>query len=222
MISFTGLNGDALFLGAVLGIAGILFWWHEHHWQRFTVWLLAASAACFTIAIPQVFEALAALTATQTRLLVLTVLDMAVFVAFYLQAIRTHKKSRFGGLLRRKGSPAANAVAPVSRPNRFGHVVTPLVAIMFGPLIVITFGSWRILTERVSVSVAGTMKALAQSAAAVNNGSAARAIPHANLQHTWITLIVVVLVIGLILRMAHKRKGGKGRGNPAMGGAPSR
>jgi hypothetical protein len=216
------LATDPGFWALILGAGAILLWWHDHHWTRFTAWLFAGSAACFAIAIPQVFDALAALTATPGRLAVLALLDVAVGFAFYLQAVRTHSPSRFGRLFKGRGGQAAQVVSPVSRPNRHKPVLTNVVAILFGPLLVITIGSYRILSERVSTSAAGTLKALAESAARVNDGSAAHAIPAAHLHGTYITLIGVVLGIGLLMRIAHKRKGGK-RGRNAgagRGGVP--
>jgi hypothetical protein len=198
---------DPGFWGLICGVLAIGFWWHDHHWNRFTAWMFAASSACFTLAIPTVLDALAALTATKTRLTVLVALDALVFVMMYLQAGRTHKKSRAGKLFRRKGQPGGDALAPVTRPNRYGEILTPLVAVMFGALVVITIGSWRILSERVTVSALGTLKALEQSAAAVNNGSAAHAIPASALQGTYIKLVVGFLVLALVMRIAHKRKG---------------
>jgi hypothetical protein len=218
-----GLTADPLFWACILGMAGATFWLLDHHWQRFTAWLFAASAACFTISIPQVFDALAALTVSATGLIVLTVLDVAVGAAFYLQAIRTHRKSRFGGLLRKKGAQgAAAAVTPVSRPNRYKPVLTPLVSILAGALGVITFGAWRILSEHASSSAAGTIAAIADGAKRVNDGTAAQAIPHSHLQGTWITLVVVFAVIALLMRTVHRRRHGRGgHGGPSgRGGVP--
>jgi hypothetical protein len=221
-----GWAADPLFWGGILAALGLLMWWHDHHMQRLTAWFFAGASACFTIAIPAVLDALAALTATPARLMVLAVADVVVFLAFYLQAIRTHKRSRFGGLFRRKAGAGQQALSPVSRPNRHKPVLTPLVSILAGALGVITFGAWRILTEHASATAAGTMQALAQSVTKVNDGSAAKAIPHAHLQGTYIALIGGFLVLALIMSRVHKRRnGGKGAGRggtglPGRGGMP--
>jgi hypothetical protein len=218
-----GFAADPLFWGCVLGIGAVLFWWHEHHWQRFTAWLFGASAACFTIAIPTVFDALAALTATPTGLTVLAVTDVAVGVAFYLQAVRTHKRSRGGKLFGkfRKSLPGEDALTPVSRPNRYKAVLTPLVSVLAGAFGVVTFGAWRILTEHASATAAGTFAALGHSVASVNDGTAARAIPHAALQGTYLRLAGAFAVLALVMHFVskRKRKGGKGASG-GRGGMP--
>ena len=217
-MNLSSFAADPLFLGCLLAAGAILLWWHETHWQRFTAWLFAGAAACFTVAIPTVFDALAALTTSSTRLLVLAVADVVVGIAFYLQAIRTHKRSRIGGLLKRKGG-AQQALAPVPRPNRHKPVLTPLVSILAGSFGVISFGAWRILTEHASASAAGTVAALAQSVQKVNDGTAAQAIPHSHLQSTYLVLAGGFLVLALVMRGIHKRrhKGGGARGGMPMG-----
>jgi hypothetical protein len=214
-----GFAADPLFWGAILGSVAVLMWWHDHHMQRLTAWFFGAAAACFTIAIPVVFDALAALTTTSTGLMFLAVTDVVVFLAFYLQAVRTHKKSRAGKLFRRKGQPGGDVLAPVSRPNRYKEILTPLVSILAGAFGVITFGAWRILTAHASATAAGTISALAQSVGKVNDGTAAQAIPHAHLQSTYLVLAGGFLALAFIMRIAHKRKGGKGK-SAGRGGMP--
>lgn len=219
-----GLTGQPLAWGFIVGAVGVALWHHEHHWQRVTAWCFAVAAGCFTVAIPPLFDALAALTTTGTGLTVLAVLGGITFVTFYLHAVRSHKKSRFSGLLRRKpagggsGGEVSKALAPVSRPNRYRRVGTPIVSIIAGALFVIVVGGWRLLAKNAGTSAAATLKTLATSSAKVNNGSAAKAVPPSHRPDVYIAAVVVLIVITLILRSVEKRRHGGGGTQPRRGG----
>jgi hypothetical protein len=223
----SGFAAGPLFWGAVLGATAVLMWWHDHHMQRLTAWFFGASAACFTLAIPAVLGALAALTTTPGGLTYLALIDVVVFLAFYLQAIRTHKKSRAGKLFGRKGAGRPlggggpqGALAPVTRPNRYKDTLTPLVSILAGAFGVVTFGAWRILAAHASATALGTITALGRSAERVNNGTAAQAIPHSQLPATYLKLAAGFLVLALIMHVARKRKGKHPGASQRRGGMP--
>jgi hypothetical protein len=211
---------------------------HEHHWQRFTAWCFAISAGCFTVAIPPLFDALAALTTTGTGLTWLAIIGGLSGVAFYLQAIRSHKPSRVGklfGFARKKvasagpggnGPGAALAVlsATEKRPNRHRRIGTPLVSIITGALFAVVVGGWRLLLKNAGTSAAATLQSIAASSRKVNNGSAAAAMPASHRPTVYIAAVAVLLVIALAMRTferrRHQQRGG-GKGQPQRGGAPS-
>ena len=227
-VAVHGLIGAPLAVGFVVGVIGAALWVHEHHWQRFTCWCFAVSAACFTVAIPPLFGALAGLTTTPDGLAVLASLFGVALLAFYLQGIRSHKSIRIGGWLKRKVIPssAVALVNPVNRPNRFRRVGTPMVSIITGALFVVVVGAWKLLVRNASASVGATLHQLATSSAKVNNGQAAATVPASHRPEVFAVCVVILLVIFLVMRSFEKRrKGGPGgRGNQgaprAAGGAP--
>ena len=205
---------------------------HEHHWTRFTAWCFAISAGCFTVAIPPLFDALAALTTTGSGLTWLAIVGGLAFVAFYLQAIRSHKPSRVRKLLggRKKGASggpgAALAVlgATEKRPNRHRRIGTPLVSIITGALFAVVVGGWRLLLKNAGTSAAATIQSIAESSRKVNNGSAAKAMPPADRPEVYIAAVAVLLVIALAMRTFERRRRqqrGGGKGQPQRGGFPS-
>jgi hypothetical protein len=237
-----GLVGDPAAWGLIsLGLGGFL-WWHEHHWTRFIAWCFAIAGACWTVAIPQLFDALAALTTSGAGLTVLGLLSLFTGVTFYLQAIRTHKTSRFMRLLKGKPKPGqggggkelALLAGGPPRKNRYRRIGTPIVALMTGALAVIVVGGWRLLVKHASTSAAGAVAALAEQSKRVNNGKAAAAIPQSHRPEVYVVAGIALLVIILVMRSVEKRRhgGGKkaqqqrggapslpaGRGNPAFGG----
>ena len=243
-VAVHGLIGAPLAVGFVVGVIGAALWVHEHHWQRFTCWCFAVSAACFTVAIPPLFGALAGLTTTPDGLAVLASLTGITGLAFYLQAIRSHQSTKVGKLLRRGGgsgngsgsgrggaSTAVALVNPVRRPNRHRRVGTPMVSIVTGMLFVVVLGAWRLLLKNASTSVGATLHQLATSSARVNNGQAAAAVPASHRPEVYIFAVIALLVIFLLMRRFENRKkrgpGGKGsqgapRGTgriPLMGGS---
>jgi hypothetical protein len=208
-----GLVGRPLAWGCIFAAVAVVLWHHEHHWQRFTAWCFAVAAGCFTVAIPPLFGALAALTTTGTGLTVLAVVGGITFVTFYLHAVRTGRKNRFAGLLRRKGSggEVSRALAPVNRPNRYRRVGTPVVSIVAGALFAVVVGAWRLLLKNAGASAAATLKTLATSSAKVNNGSAAAAVPPAHRPEVYIAAIAVLAFIALVLRTLDRRRRGGGK-----------
>jgi hypothetical protein len=216
-----GLAGEPLAWGVLIGALGAVLWHHEHHWQRFTAWCFAIAAGCVTVAIPPLFDALAALTTTGAGLTALAVVGGIAGVAFWLQAIRTHKRSRLGRLFglggKGKGGDTGKALAllgPNSRPNRHRRIGTPVVSMITGALFVIVVGGWRLLLKNAGTSAAGTLKTLATSSRRVNNGSAAAAIPPSHRPEVYIAAGAVLLLIVLIMRAHDKRKRGGRGGQP--------
>jgi hypothetical protein len=226
-----GLIGNPAAWGALTGGLGAFLWWHEHHWQRFTAWLFAIAAACWTVAIPPLFDALAALTASGSGRTILGLLILFAGVTFWLQAVRTHKPSRLARLLKGKPKPSkggspGGVVAVLGdaprRPNRHRRIGTPVISIITGALFVIVVGGWRILLKNAGTSAAGALASLAQSSKRVNNGTAAAAVPQSHRPEIYITAVIVLLVIILVMRSIEKRRrGGKAGGNTQQrGGGP--
>jgi hypothetical protein len=219
-----GLIGAPAAWGALSGGLGAFLWWHEHHWQRFTAWLFAISAACWTVAIPALFGALAALTTTGSGLTILGLLGLFAFVTFYLQAIRTHKQNRFARLL--KGKPKAGGKemailgAGPPRKNRHRRIGTPIVSIITGALFVIVVGGWRLMLKGAGKSAAGALASLAEQSKRVNNGRAAAAVPQSHRPEIYIVAVIALLVILFVMRSVEKaRHGGKkGGGAPGLPG----
>jgi hypothetical protein len=225
-----GLVGAPLGTGVVLAALAAAMWHHKHHWQRVTAWLFAAAAACFTVAIPPLFDALASLTATQSGMAGFLVVAAFVLIGFYLQAVRSHSQSRIGGLLkgRGKGAPgkpgsAVDVFSPVSRPNRHRRIGTPVTAIGAGAIVVVILGAWRLILKNAGTAVVTTLHDLTTHARQVNSGQAARAVPPGHVPGILIGAVIVVAVIALIMR-AHDRRGkkGSGGGRPAIPGGVTR
>ena len=230
-----GLIGNPAAWGAMSLGLGAFLWWHEHHWTRFIAWCFALAGACWTVAIPPLFDALAALTTSGAGLTVLGLLSLFVGVSFYLQAVRTHKPNRFARLLKGKpkgGKPGAE-VAVFSggppRKNRYRRIATPVISVMTGALAVIVVGGWRLLLKHAGTSAAGAVAALAEQSRRVNNGKAAAAIPQSHRPEVYMAAVAALVVIILVMRSIEKRRhgGGKQRGGgtpaiqPARGGGPA-
>jgi hypothetical protein len=230
-VAVHGLNGEPLAWGFIIGAVGVALWVHEHHWTRFTAWCFAISAGCFTVAIPPLFDALAALTTTGAGLTWLAIIGGLAGVAFYLQAVRSHKPSRVRKLLggRKKGGAPGAALAVLGatekRPNRHRRIGTPLVSIITGALFAVVVGGWRLLLKNAGTSAAATLQSIAESSRKVNNGSAAAAMPASHRPTVYIAAVGVLLLIAFLMHTFEKRRkqqgpGGKGR-QPQRGGFPS-
>jgi hypothetical protein len=214
-----GLIGDAVAWGALTGALGALLWIHEHHFQRFTAWLFAASAGFFAIGIPPWHAALAGLTTTGAGLTALGVLGLLIFPTFHLEAIRTHKRSRFTGLLGGKkakgsGGPGGQVAilgSSAPRKNRHHRIRTPVVAMIAGTLAVVVIGGWRLLAKAAGRSAAGAGHALIQSSQQINSGKAAAAVPASHRPGIYVIAAIVLLVIIAVMRSVEKRKKGGGR-----------
>lgn len=223
-----GLAGAPLACALVLGALGGILWVYEHHFQRFTLWLLAASSACLVAGIPAWRDALAGLTTTGGGLTALGVLVILIGPAFHFSAVRTGKPSRAGNLLarsRRKKAAAKGGILalPGGAPkrNRYHRTLSPVVAIVAGTLFVVVLGAWRILAKNAGKSAAGTFHALVQSGAKINDGSAAAGVPASHRPGVIIAGVVILLLIIAAMRAHEKHKrGGRKGGTPARGGLP--
>jgi hypothetical protein len=220
-----GLIGAPLAFGFIFAAAAFGLWHHEHHWQRFTAWLFAISAACFTAAIPPLFDALAALTASGAGLTVLGVLGGFTFLTFYLQAVRTHKKNRFARLLKGKstGGPGKDVAllgsAP-ARPNRHRRIGTPIVSIIAGSLFMLVIGGWRLLLKNAGTNAAKALRDIAANSKRVNNGKAAAAIPPSHRPEVYIAAVIILVVIILVMRSIDKAKNKPKNKGGSRGGVP--
>jgi len=220
----TGLVGAPLALGAVALALGALLWHHEHHFQRLTAWLFALAGACFTLGIPALLASLAGLTLTGTGKTILGVAALILLPAFWLQAVRSGKTSRFSGLLKRKNKGAEGGVMAVfgqqaQRRHRYLRVATPVVALAAGALGVVVFSSGRILASALGKSAQGALAALYTSSRKVNDGTAAASVPASHRPGIIIAAVVAILLVAAVMRAHDKRKskrgGGKNAGLPA-------
>lgn len=228
-----GLIGDPLTWAAVCGTVGGLLWQSEHHFQRFTAWLFALTAAFVVLAVPPWEGALAALLQTSGGTTVFIVLTLVFFVTFYLSAVRSAKPSILRrSLLRSKGGngkPGKDLVPYVAgqspqRPDRYHRVWTPVAAFGTGTLSVIVFGGWKLLVAAAGKSAVATGQQLLQSQQQINNGHAAASVPASSRPGIYIAAAAVLLVIVFLMRRVEKRRhgggaqaGGRhGRGGPQM------
>jgi hypothetical protein len=231
-----GLIGDPLAVGVVLLAAGAAFWHHEHHFQRFTLWLFTAAAACLTVAIPPLEGALAALTTTGPGLTGLLIAAVLFGITWYLVAVKSSRKSKIAGFLQGKlgrdsgpGQALALVGSTAPRRNRYRRVASPVVAIVSGVIFVLVYGSWRLLLKSAATSAAGALSALAESGQKIGSGKAAASVPPSHRPEIYIAAGIALLVFIMVLRSVEKRrhptgKAGKGGGpaiQAARGGGPA-
>lgn len=222
-----GLAGDPLAWACLTLAFGGLLWHHEHHFQRLTAWLFAASAAFLVLAIPAWRGALAGLTLTGAGLTILGIAALIIFPAFHLQAIRAAKAGRLSKLLagkKGKRGPGAQVALLSGGPPRRNHhrrIGTPVVSMCAGTLAIIVIGAWRLLAGAAGRSAAGAGQALLHSSAQISSGRAAATVPAGNRPGILIAGLAVLIVVALIMRKHDRRKRGSGRrgsGTPALGG----
>lgn len=220
-----GLAGQPLAVGIVLLVFGAWLWHHEHHFQRFTLWLFTAGAACLTVAVPDFLGALAGEVTTGPGLTALFVAAVVVFTTWYLVAVRSARKSKLGGYLQGKlagdggpGKALALVGSTAPRRNRYHRIGSVMVALSAGVLFVLVYGSWRLMLRSASLSAAGAAKALLQSSHRVSTGQAAAAVPAGHRTGYLVAFAVALAVAGLIMRSHEKRKQNRGgkqrRGTP--------
>jgi hypothetical protein len=223
-----GLIGDPLAVGVVLLAAGAAFWHHEHHFQRFTLWLFTAAAACLTIAIPPLEGALAALTTTGPGLTGLLIAAVLFGITWYLVAVKSGRKSKLAGYLQGKlargSGPGSELVRQAGgtapRRPRYRRVASPVVAVVSGVIFVLVYGSWRLLLKSAATSAAGALSALAESGQKISSGKAAASVPPSHRPEIYFVAGGALLVFILVLRSIERRrhpapKAGKG-GSPAI------
>jgi hypothetical protein len=222
-----GLIGYPLASGVVLLAFGAMLWYYEHHFQRVTLWLFTAAAACLTIAIPPLEGALAALTTTGPGLTGLLIAVVVFGITWWLVAVRSHRKSRLASLLQGK-VPGGKALAVLGttspRPNRYRRVASPAVALVSGVIFVLVYGSWRLLLKSAAQGAAGAARALLQSSQKISSGQAAASVPPSHRPGIYIVAGAILLAIIMVMRSVEKRKRGgkKGGGKPALpGGNPA-
>lgn len=230
-VAVHGLAGQPLAVGLVLVTAGAWLWHHEHHFQRFTLWLFTAGTASLTVADPAFLGALAGEVGTGPGLTGLFIAIFTVGITWYLVAVRSHKKSRLAKMLQgRTSEGGAKALALVSgggapRANRYKRIGSVLVAISAGPLFVLVYGMWQHLLKQAGASAAGAAAALLKSSHRVSDGQAAASVPTSSRPEILLIAVALFVIAGLALRHHEKRKnrqpgrGGKGR-QPQRGGFP--
>lgn len=225
-----GLLAHPLSCGVITGALGVVLWVYKHHWQRFTSWCFAASAGCFMVAYPLLFDAFAALAASTIGVIFLSALVVFIGPAFHLQAVRTHKKTKAGTVylwVKRKVFKMNGGSA--SRPDRHRRIATPVVSVLAGLMITFSVaGGWKILLDNAGTSAKGTVAALKNASRQLSNGKAAAALPVHDRLTTWVAIAIGVVVFAFVLRMIERRltgggkpKGGRGGQLPAGGGRPA-
>jgi hypothetical protein len=224
-----GLAGDPLAWSLLTGAFGFLLWAYEHHFQRFTLWLFAASAAFAVAGIPSWRDALAGLTITGGGLTVLGVLVMVFGPAFHFSAVRSAKGTRLSRILKGKGKGkdkgqpgTALALMGSSAPkrNRYHRTFSPAVALVAGTLFAVVLGGWRLMAAAAGKSLAGAGADMLQSSAKISNGTAAKGVPASHRPELLLIGVVVLIVFFFILRAIEKAKRGAQNKNQRGGGAP--
>lgn len=223
-----GLAGDPLAWACLTLALGGLLWHHEHHFQRLTAWLFAASAAFLVLAIPAWRGALAGLTLTGAGLTILGIAALIIFPAFHLQAIRAGRAGRLSKLLAKKGgkgTPGGQVALLASGPARRNHhrrIGTPIVAMCAGTLAIVVIGAWRLLADAAGRSAAGAGQALLRSSAQISSGRAAATVPAGSRPGILIAGVAALIVVAMIMRSHDKRKRRSGSGRSARGsGTPA-
>lgn len=212
-VSVHGLAGQPLAVGVVLLVSGAWLWHHEHHFQRFTLWLFTAGAACLTVAVPGFLGALAGEVTTGPGMTALFVSAVVIGITWYLVAVRSVKKSRLAGMLQHiPGAGKALAITGGAAPrrNRYRRIGSVMVALSAGVLFVLVYGSWRLMLRSASVSAGGAAKALLESSHRVSTGQAAAAVPPGHRAGYLIAFAVILAVAGLVMRSHERRKHGGG------------
>jgi hypothetical protein len=231
-VAVQGLAGQPLAVGVVLVAAGAWLWHHEHHFQRFTLWLFTAGTASLTVADPAFLGALAGEVGTGPGLTCLFVAIFTIGVTWWLVAVRSHKKSRLAKMLQGRASEGGGKALALlgggtaPRANRYKRIGSALIAISAGPLFVLVYGMWQHLLKQASTSAAGAAAALLQSSHRVSDGQAAASVPPSHRPEILLIAVILFVVAGLAMRHHEKRKhgqqgrGGRGR-QPQRGGFPS-
>lgn len=214
------MNVDLLTISGVLAALAVVPWIHigkgggrDEGWApRFTAWMLALSAAAFTLAVPQWRDTLAAFTAGNGGLGILTVVLFVSGLCFYLQAWHRRRDAGSGGglrsLFRKKNAPAP-ALKPRHTRHHYNRVYTMVVSAAFGTAGVLAWVRGKQILAEIFKSPARAQVALGQYSQAVHNGSAVKALTPAQ-EHDYLWIAALILVAGwLLLRGFERRRHGK-------------
>jgi hypothetical protein len=213
------MNVDLLTIAGVLAALAVVPWIHigkgggrDDGWApRFTAWMLALSAAAFTLAIPQWRDTLAAFTAGKGGLGVLTVVLFVSGLCFWLQAIHRRKDAGSGGrfsFLKKKNAPAP-ALKPRHTRHHYDRVYTMVVSAAFGTAAVLAWVRGGQLIAEVVKSPARAQVALGQYSQAVHDGSAVHALTPAQQHHYELIAGAIAIAIALFFRGHERRRHGK-------------
>jgi hypothetical protein len=210
------MNVDLLTIAGVLAALAVVPWIHigkgggrDEGWApRFTAWMLALSAAAFTLAVPQWRDTLAAFTAGKGGLGVLTVVLFVSGLCFVLQAIHRRKDAGSGGgwrsWFRKKNAPAP-ALKPRHARHHYNRVYTMVVSAAFGTAAVLAWVRGKQIIAEIAKSPARAQVALGQYSQAVHNGSAVKALTPAQ-EHHYLFIAAVIIVAGFLLLRGFERK----------------
>jgi hypothetical protein len=239
------MNVDLLTISGVLAALAVVPWIHigkmerrDEGWApRFTAWMLALSAATFTLAIPVWRDTLATFTAGKGGLGVLTVVLFVSGLCFVLQAVHRRKNPDSGGRswfgLKKKG--AAPALKPRHTRHHYNRLYTMVVSAAFGTAGVLAWVRGKQIIAEIAKSPARAQVALGQYSQAVHNGSAVKALTPAQ-EHHYLFIAAVIIVAGFLLLRGFERKrhgkpfllpakkqakgggGGRGGGQQSIGG----
>jgi hypothetical protein len=210
------MNVDLLTISGVLAALAVVPWIHigkgggrDEGWApRFTAWMLALSAAAFTLAVPQWRDTLAAFTAGNGGLGILTVVLFVSGLCFWLQAIHRRKDAGNGGGWR-SWFKKKNAPAPVLKPRHTRHhyhrLYTMAVSAAFGTAGVVAWVRGKQIIAEIVKSPARAQVALGQYSQAVQNGSAVKALTPAQ-EHHYLWIAGFLAVAGFLLLRGFERK----------------
>jgi hypothetical protein len=209
------MNVQLLTLGGVFAVLAMIPWIHigkgggkDDGWfPRLTSWLLALSAAAFTLAIPQWRDALAAATSGSSGVGKLTVVVIATGLCFWFQAVHRRKDPK-QPKPDKNGVVKAAKVRPHHRRHHYSRLWTMVVSAAFGSAAVLAWVRSKEIIHTITKSPATYQTALGQFGQEVHNGTAAKALTPAQEHHyLWIGAVIFV-VGGLLLRgFERKRKG---------------
>ena len=209
------MNVDLLTIAGVLAALAMVPWIHiggggrDDGWApRFTAWMLALSAAAFTLAIPAWRDTLAAFTAGKGGLGVLTVVLFISGLCFYLQAVHRRKNADSGSgwrsLFKKKGA-AAPALKPRHSRHHYHRLYTMAVSAAFGTAGVLAWVRGKQIINEIAKSPARYQAALGQYSQEVHNGSAVKALTPAQ-EHHYLWIAGLIFAAGFLLLRGFERK----------------
>jgi hypothetical protein len=181
------INGYAVALGAVCFVIGAVLWRYKklHRLSGLGFFL---GAAFLVIGVVPWLDALAALTASGTGLVILLLVDVVGGFGFWFEALRKHQYHR---------------------------IRTPVLTIAFGTAIVVTYGSLARVLHEATISPGKTTHALAQSVAQIRDGAAAHSMPG---HEALVVLLAAAGMLVILIVLAGRMEKGSGPARGAIAG----
>jgi hypothetical protein len=183
------IHGYPVALGAVCFVIGAVLWRYKKLHRISGIGFLLGAFFLAVGVIPWL-DALAALTATGTGVVVLLIADVVSGFGTWYEVIKKHMHHR---------------------------IRTPVLCVAFGTSVVVTIGSLSRLLHEAATSPAKTTAALSQTVAQIKSGSAAHAMSgHQPLVILGVAALVMIVLIAAASRM--EKTSGSGRGTAAIPG----